>query len=80
MNYVIRVFDNSLIENEWIHEFTKETYKDVFRLGSVWDFPEYLNENDEFYFNIDENKNNDLCAVCEAYSPTPEKIIYINIC
>jgi hypothetical protein len=28
-----------------------------------------------------ENLNiNDLCAVCEAYRPTPEKILYINIC
>jgi len=80
MIFKLFIFFNSLIENEWIHEFTKETYKDVFRLGSVCDFFEYLNEKNEFYFNIDENKNNDLCAVCEAYNPTPKKIIYINIC
>ena len=84
MNYVIQILNNnidySLIEKEWIHEFTKETYKDVFRLGSVCNFPEYLNEGDKFYFTINEYKTNDLCVVCLAYSPTPEKILYINIC
>ena len=45
----------------------------------VCNFPEYINEGDEFYFNIFENKNDDLCAVCLAYNPTPDKILYINI-
>ena len=60
MNYVIQILDNnidySLIEKEWIHEFTKETYKDVFRLGSVCNFPEYLNEGEALSYEVASEK------------------------
>jgi hypothetical protein len=82
MNYVIQVldsdFDSSLIELNWINEFSDISYTNVFALGSVCDFPEDIDEGDEFNFIIDNFKNNN-CAVCLAYSPTPNKYLSITV-
>ena len=82
MNYVIQVldsdFDSSLIELNWINEFSDISYTNVFALGSVCDFPEDIEEGDEFNFIIDNFKNNN-CAVCLAYSPTPNKYLSITV-
>ncbi len=82
MNYVIQVldsdFDSSLIELNWTNEFSGITFTNVFALGSVCDFPENIEEGDEFNFIIDNSKNNN-CAVCLAYSPTPNKYLSITV-
>jgi hypothetical protein len=82
MNYVIQVldsdFDSSLIELNWINEFSDISYTNVFALGSVCDFPEDIDEGDEFNFIIDNSKDNN-CAVCLAYSPTPNKYLSITV-
>ena len=82
MNYVIQVldsdFDSSLIELNWTNEFSDISYTNVFALGSVCDFPEDIDEGDEFNFIIDNSKDNN-CAVCLAYSPTPNKYLSITV-
>ena len=82
MNYVIQVldsdFDSSLIELNWTNEFSGISFTNVFALGSVCDFPENIEEGDEFNFIIDNSKNNN-CAVCLAYSPTPNKYLSITV-
>jgi hypothetical protein len=82
MNYVIQVldsnFDSSLIELNWTNEFSGISFTNVFALGSVCDFPENIEEGDEFNFIIDNFKNNN-CAVCLAYSPTPNKYLSITV-
>lgn len=82
MNYVIQVldpdFDSSLIELNWTNEFSDISYTNVFALGSVCDFPEDIDEGDEFNFIIDNSKQNN-CAVCLAYSPTPNKYLSITV-
>ena len=82
MNYVIQVldsnFDSSLIELNWTNEFSGISFTNVFALGSVCDFPENIEEGYEFNFIIDNFKNNN-CAVCLAYSPTPNKYLSITV-
>ena len=38
-----------------------------------------LKENDSFNFIIDSDKKDLLCAVCYAYTPTPEKSVSITV-
>ena len=82
MNYVIQVldldFDSSLLELNWTNEFSDISYTNVFALGSVCDFPEDIDEGDEFNFIIDNSKENN-CPVCLAYSPTPNKYLSITV-
>ena len=84
MNYVIEVIegniDPNLIEKEWINELTNVAYNNVFALGSVCSFPEGIEEGDTFQFSVQTNDADQTCAVCEAYSPTPDKSLQINIC
>ena len=82
MNYVIEVLsdnvDGNLIEKSWTNEFTKISYVNVFGLGSICDFPEDIDEGDQFSFLILE-KNDEICANCKAYSPTPKKKLFIKV-
>ena len=82
MNYVIQVNDSNfpqdMIEEKWTDESSNKEYKNVFRLESICDFPESIKENDSFNFVIDNNKEN-LCAVCYADTPTPDKSISITV-
>ena len=82
MNYVIEVLSNnvdqSLIEKSWTNEFTEISYENVFGLGSICDFPENIGEGDEFNFSIIE-ENDQICANCKAYSPTPKKKLFIKV-
>ena len=83
MNYVIEVldpmFDKNLIEISWRDEFSDKEYQNVFTLGSVCDFPIDISEGDIFNFSVIENYNQQ-CAVCLAYTPTPEKSLNIRLC
>ena len=82
MNYVIEVndsdFPQDMIEEKWTDESSNREYKNVFRLESICDFPESIKENDSFNFVIDNDKEN-LCAVCYAYTPTPDKSVSISV-
>ena len=83
MNYVIEVLDpipdKNLIEISWRDEFSNKEYKNVFTLGSGCDFPSHIMEGDIFNFSVLENYNQQ-CAVCLAYTPTPEKLLNIRLC
>jgi len=82
MNYTIKILegniDTSLIESTWTVPNSNITYQNVFRLGSVCDFPPDINQGDEFYFKIG-NRNILGCVVCDAYSPTPRKQLSITV-
>jgi len=84
MNYVIQIIegdvDKALYESSWQNPSTKTTYQNVFGLGSICTFPSTINEGDEFYFSIPKSSIVQTCAQCMAYSPTPSKMIYIQIC
>jgi len=82
MNYVIQIVDGaldpSLYEAEWIHPTDRQTYTNVFALESVCTFPNTIEEGDAFFFTLKNETEN--CAVCLAYSPTPDKKIAIKVC
>ena len=84
MNYVIQIIegdvDKSLYESSWQNPLTNTTYQNVFGLASTCTFPTTIKEGDEFYFSIPKNPTVPACADCKAYSPTPSKKIYIEIC
>lgn len=84
MNYVIEVVDGNidpdLIEETWINPSTNDSYNNVFALGSLCDFPESIEEGDVFQFSIVTDESPQSCAVCQAYSPVPEKSIRIKVC
>ena len=82
MNYTVKIIegniDTSLIQSSWTNPSNGVTYKNVFKLGSVCDFPADINQGDCFYFKIG-NTNNQGCAVCQAYYPTPQKVLSITV-
>ena len=82
MNYTIKVLSSNiatdLIEREWKNPHTGITYQNVFRLGSVCDFPTDLKEGDEFYFQLASRTKTD-CIACMAYYPTPSKALNISV-
>ena len=43
------------------------------------DFHDSIEENDSFDFIIDNDKKDQFCAVCYAYTPTPEKSVSITV-
>ena len=85
MNYVIEVLDPinpDWVEAEWVHPDTEVVYTNAFRLGSVCSFDESLSEGDLFTFEASPEpfEGNEKCAVCLAYSPTPNKTLYLRLC
>lgn len=85
MNYVIEVLDPidaEWVEAEWTHPDTEVVYSNAFRLGSVCDFDDRLNEGDLFTFEASPEpfESEERCAVCLAYSPTPTKTLYLRLC
>lgn len=82
LNYVIQVndtdFPQELIEKSWTDEFSNIEYKNVFALGSVCDFSEEIKEGSSFEFIIDNKKDNN-CTVCSAFTPVPNKYISITV-
>ena len=59
---------------------SKVAYNNVFALGSVCDFPEGIEEGDTFQFSVKTQSLDQECAVCLAYSPTPDKSLQIEVC
>jgi CRISPR/Cas system CMR subunit Cmr6 (Cas7 group RAMP superfamily) len=85
MNYVLEVLDPinpEWVETEWVHPDTQVSYTNAFRLGSVCTFDDSLNEGDLLYFEASPEpfKGDENCAVCLAYSPTPNKTLYLRLC
>jgi hypothetical protein len=84
MNYVIEVLDpinEDWVEAEWVNPFDETTYTNAFRLGSVCSFDDSIKEGDLFYFEASlEPFEEQLCAVCQAYSSTPSKTLYVRVC
>ena len=85
MNYVIEVLDPinpDWVEAEWVHPDNEVVYTNAFRLGSVCSFDESLNEGDLFTFEASPEpfEGDEKCAVCLAYSPTPNKTLYLRLC
>ena len=84
MNYVIELVEGSiepsLIEKQWVNPITKTEYKNVFALGSICTFPENIAEGQEFYFSLVDKGTSVSCSQCQAYSPVPDKKLYIATC
>ena len=83
MNYVIEVTDGpidpDLIAQSWVHEWSNVGYQNVFALGSICDFPAYIEEGQTFQFSIVAEDLTQDCAVCEAYTPVPNKRLKITV-
>jgi len=81
MNYTISVIegniDTSLVQSNWTDENTGIAYKNVFALASKCDFPNTIDQGDEFNFVIDTLVQN--CAVCMMYYPVPAKKLNIRV-
>jgi hypothetical protein len=81
-NYTISIqnknVDTTMVVAAWTDENTGKNYKNVFELGSKCNFPDSINEGDEFYFTIDSTSVQS-CAVCMAYYPTPAKKLSIKV-
>lgn len=82
MNYTIGLLegelDTSLVATDWTDESTGKSYKNVFALGSRCSFPAAIEQGNEFYFVIDTTQQQQ-CAVCLAYYPTPPKKLSIKV-
>lgn len=82
MNYTIKLIkgsiDTSKIVGNWTDETTKKTYTNVFALENPCNFPDSINQGDEFYFKIDTTSTKP-CMVCMAYYPVPGKKLPITI-
>lgn len=86
MNYVITVqgevpeewYKQGFIAKTWFDPLEEITYNNAFRLGSICDFPNEIEEGDQFYFTL--SKEEQLCAQCLAYSPTPSESLSIKVC
>lgn len=82
LNYTIKLLngdlDTSLISTNWTDEVTGKSYTNVFSLKNPCNFPQTLNEGDEFSFIIDTTFNNE-CIRCEAYYPTPSLSLNIKM-
>ncbi len=81
-NYTISLLegtiDSTQIAANWTDETTNKSYRNVFRLGNPCDFPDSLQQGDEFYFTIDSSATKP-CTVCMAYYPTPPKAVAIKV-
>jgi hypothetical protein len=80
-NYTIKLLEGQIdpakILASWKDEVTGKTHTSVFALGSPCTFPATIKEGEEFYFTIDDSKQN--CTVCMAYYPKPEKALSIKV-
>lgn len=84
MNYVIEAsnkdIDTSQVDVNWKNPANGKNYQHVFALASTCTFPMNIKEGDSFTFKIINPSKDNTCAQCLAYSPTPAKKLYIEIC
>ena len=86
MNYVITIeekvpeewYEQGFVAKTWVDPWEETTYNNAFKLRSICDFPNEIEEGDLFYFTI--SKEEQLCAQCQAYSPTPTESLSIKVC
>jgi len=82
MNYTLRLLegdiDTSTINSSWTDESTGKSHTNVFGLANPCNFPNTIEQGDEFYFKIDSSGKQD-CAVCMAFYPTPPKKLFIKV-
>ena len=86
MNYVITIeekvpeewYEQGFVAKTWVNPWEETTYNNAFQLRSICDFPNEIEEGDLFYFTI--SKEEQLCAQCQAYSPTPTESLSIKVC
>ena len=82
MNYTVKLtegnIDTSKIAGVWTDETTKRSYSNVFALANPCNFPDSINQGDEFYFTID-TVTTKPCMICMAYYPIPGKKLPIKI-
>lgn len=82
MNYTLTLLEGSLdtsqVSSSWTDESKGKTFSNAFGLANPCDFPQSINEGDEFYFTIETAKTKD-CAVCMAYYPTPPHKLTIKV-
>jgi hypothetical protein len=73
-NLTVKVLDpkfpSSLMENDFRNPITSETLTNVFAVKNICDFPNAINEGDEFYFILSSGSKN-VCMLCKANYPTP---------
>ena len=81
-NYTIKILqgniDTAKVAASWTDENTGKVYSNVFALDSPCSFPADIEQGDEFYFTIKEQRDKD-CNVCMAYYPTPPKRLFISV-
>jgi hypothetical protein len=84
MNYVIQDIDNkldsSMVVANWTHPTTGVLYKNAFALANPCDLPADIKEGDMFTFRLINTFSEPLCITCKAYSPVPDKRVYIAVC
>ncbi len=84
MNYVIEAInkdiDTSKVEVNWKNPETGKSYQHVFALANPCSFSARIKEGEIFTFKIMSPPKEATCAQCLAYSPTPNKKLYIEIC
>jgi hypothetical protein len=82
LNYTIKLLegdiDTSLIVADWTDENTGKSYTDVFGLSNPCTFPATLKQGDEFFFTIDTSAAVP-CVKCEAWYPTPPRVLNIKV-
>lgn len=80
-NYTIKILEGNIdttkVSAEWTDENTGKAYSNVFALDSPCSFPSDIEQGDEFYFTIRQEKDKD-CNVCMAYYPVPSKRLSIS--
>lgn len=80
-NYTIALLEGGLdaskTQASWTDENTGKTYKTVFALANPCSFPETIEEGQEFYFTLEESKED--CMVCQAFYPKPAKALAIKV-
>ncbi len=82
LNYVIEVMDANFNQDLIVKTWTNNNivYNNVFALASICDFPEHIKEGDTFRFRVRTDPIEQTCAVCLAFSPTPNKRLQITVC
>jgi hypothetical protein len=81
-NYTIALLegemDTALISASWTDDHANKSYTNVFGLGNPCQFPDTIDQGEEFYFVIDTSRQED-CMVCMAYYPTPPRKLNIKV-
>jgi hypothetical protein len=81
-NYTIKLLEGNIdtgkVATSWTDENTSKIYTNVFALNNPCSFPDSLQQGDEFYFTVKEEKETG-CMVCKAYYPVPPKRLSISV-